>query len=306
MSSSGETISDMHRQKNARFPNRPGFLGHYSAQKRLSAILYYLMLSVFAVIILIPFYWMAKASVSNPEQILEIPPIYFPIPTLENFQIVSQQVPLALFIQNSFLFSAFSSVISVVVSFLAAYAFARIQVRGSGILLLILIISTSIPEIALIIPLYEILVQLKLLDTLPGLILILSSAMAPFTVWVLISFVKQVPYEIEEAAIIDGASLPQVLWQIVAPVTAPGLVTVLVINFINGWNDLLHPLAFSMTEKAKTLSVAITYIYSYRAPWGLPWNLVSTVGMIMVVPVILLVMVSQKAIVEGLTRGAIK
>jgi ABC-type glycerol-3-phosphate transport system permease component len=249
---------------------------------------------------------MAKASVSSQKHILETPPVYFPTPTLENFSIVADQVPLVLFIRNSVLFSLFSSLVSVAISFLAAYAFARIRIWGSGFLLLVLIVSNSIPEISLIIPLYRILIELKLLDTLTGLILVLSSALGPFTVLTLISFIKQVPYEIEEAAIIDGASLPQVLWHIVAPVTAPGLVTMLVINFINGWNDLLHPLAFSATEKAKTLSVAITYIYGYRAPWGLPWNLVAALGMIMVVPVIILVMFSQRAIVEGLTRGAIK
>jgi ABC-type glycerol-3-phosphate transport system permease component len=278
----------------------------YRNIKRLNAILYYLLLFIFIVVVLIPFYWLAKASISNPDQILKIPPLYFPKPTFENFLIVAKQVPLVLFVKNSLIFSIFSTLISVLVSFLAAYAFARIQFRGSGFLLLLLIVSSSIPEIALVIPLYQVLIQLKLLNTLAGLILVLCSAMTPFTVWVLISFIKQIPYEIEEAAIIDGASLPQVLWQIITPVCAPGLVTMLLINFINGWNDLLHPLVFSATEKAKTLSVGITYLYAYRAPWGLPWNLVSTIGVIMVVPVIILVMLSQKAIVEGLTRGAIK
>lgn len=249
---------------------------------------------------------MAKASVSNPDQILQTPPLYFPTPTLENFGIVAQQVPLARFITNSVIYATSSAVIAVFVSFLAAYAFSRIRVRGSGLLQLILVLSTSIPQISLIIPLYQLLKALRMLDSLSGLILVLSSILAPFTVWVLISFIKQVPYEIEEAAIIDGASLMQVLGRIVLPITTPGLVTMLLINFINGWNDLLHPLAFSSTEKAKTLSVAITYIFNFRAPWGLPWNLVSTVGMIMVIPVIILVIFAQRSIVAGLTRGAIK
>lgn len=286
----------------ARVSNTSG----YKSIKTMNGSLYYLWLVLFSFVILVPFYWMAKASISNPEQILKIPPIYFPKPTFENFAIVNQQIPLVLFARNSLVFSVFSAVLSVGFGFFAAYAFARIQIRGSGILLLMLIISTSIPQISLIIPLYRIMIQLKLLNTLAGLILVLSSAIAPFTVWTLISFIKQVPYEIEEAAIIDGASLLQVLWRIMVPVTAPGLVTMLVINFINGWNDLLHPLVFSSTEQAKTLSVAIVYVFNYRAAWGLPWNLVSAVGMIMVVPVILLVFVAQKAIVEGLTRGAIK
>lgn len=268
--------------------------------------LYYLALTVFTIIVLVPFYWMARASVSNPEQILMSPPLYFPTPTLENFGIVAEQVPLTLFITNSVIYSTASSVIAVLTSFMAAYAFTRITVRGSGLLQWLLIITVAIPQVSLIIPLYQILQSLQLLNTLTGLILILSSLLSPFTVWVLMSFINQVPREIEEAAIIDGASLLQILWRIVIPVTTPGIVTMLVINFINGWNDLLHPLSFSATEDARTLSVAITYIYSYRASWGLPWNLVSTVGMIMVVPVIILVIIGQRSIVTGLTRGAIK
>ena len=249
---------------------------------------------------------MARASLANPEQILQSPPLYFPTLTLENFGIVAQQVPLARFISNSLIYATASALIAVFVSYLAAYAFSRIRVRGSAFLQLLLVISSAIPQIALIIPLYQILRTMRMLDTLIGLILVLSSVLTPFTVWVLMSFIKQVPYEIEEAAIIDGASLMQVLWRIVLPVTTPGLVTVLVINFINGWNDLLHPLSFATTEKAKTLSVAITYIFSFATPYGLPWNLVSTVGMIMVIPVIILVIFAQRSIVSGLTRGAIK
>jgi multiple sugar transport system permease protein len=273
---------------------------------RLNVVFYYVTLFVFAAIVLVPFYWLLKSALSNQEQILKIPPIYFPNPTLENFGVLAEQVPLVRFVTNSLLLATFTAIISVLISFMAAYAFARIKVKGSEFLQLLLVLSMSLPEIALIIPLYRILAGLKMLDTLAGLILVLSSVLAPFTVWVLISFIKQVPYEVEEAAIIDGASLPQILWQIVMPVTAPGLVTMLVINFINGWNNLLYPLAFSSTEKAKTLSVGITYIFFARAPWGLPWNLVATLGITMTIPVIILVMFSQKAIVAGLTRGAIK
>jgi ABC-type glycerol-3-phosphate transport system permease component len=278
----------------------------YRSGALFGAVLYYLALSLFTIIVLVPFYWMARASVSNQEQILMSPPLYFPTPTLENFGIVAEQVPLVLFTTNSIIYATFSALIAVATSFLAAYAFSRIKVWGSEFLQWLLIITVAIPQVALIIPLYQILKTLHLLNTLAGLILVLSSLLTPFTIWVLMSFIKQVPQEIEEAATIDGATLLQILWRIVLPVTTPGLVTMLVINFINGWNDLLHPLSFSSTEAAKTLSVAITYIYSYRASWGLPWNLVSTVGMIMVIPIMILVMVAQRAIVSGLTRGAIK
>jgi ABC-type glycerol-3-phosphate transport system permease component len=150
------------------------------------------------------------------------------------------------------------------------------------------------------------LARLGLLDTLMGLILVLSSTLAPFTVWVLVSFIRQVPYEIEEAAIIDGASLLQVFVRILAPVTMPGLVTMGLINFINGWNNLLYPLSFSVTPSAKTLSVSITEVFAGYSPWGKPWELIMAVGVTMVFPMILLVLVSQKGIVAGLTRGAFK
>ena len=164
----------------------------------------------------------------------------------------------------------------------------------------------ALPEVGTIVPLYRILKDLHLLNTIAGLTLVLSSTLTPFTIWVLISFIKQVPYEVEEAAIIDGANLPQVFWHILLPVTMPGLVTMLLINFINAWNNLLYPLAFSTSTSSKTLSVAITEIFAGYSPYGKPWELIMVVGVAMTVPVVILVLLSQKAIVRGLTRGAIR
>ena len=164
----------------------------------------------------------------------------------------------------------------------------------------------ALPDVGTIVPLYRMLSSLHLLDTLAGLILVLSSTLTPFTVWVLVSFIKQVPYEIEEAAIIDGASLPQIFWRILIPVTAPGLVTMGLINFINAWNNLLYPLSFSVSPSSKTLSVAITEVFAGFSPWGRPWELIMAVGVTMVIPMVILVFISQKAIVRGLTGGALK
>jgi ABC-type glycerol-3-phosphate transport system permease component len=147
---------------------------------------------------------------------------------------------------------------------------------------------------------------LHLLDDIRGLTLVLSSTLTPFTVWVLVSFIKQVPYEIEEAAIIDGARLPQILWRILLPVTMPGLVTMGLINFINAWNNLLYPLSFTTSPTSKTLSVSITEIYNAYSPYGRPWELIMTVGVTMTIPIVILVMISQRHIIRGLVSGAIK
>jgi ABC-type glycerol-3-phosphate transport system permease component len=261
---------------------------------------------LFTLIVLIPVYWLLRSSLALPSVLFKTPLVYFPTPTLRNFLTLIEQVPFFEYVRNSLVFALGTTFVTLFVSFLAAYAFARIPFPGSGVILWILLITMALPDVGTIVPLYRILNSLNLLDSLTGLTLVLSSTLTPFTVWVLVSFIKQVPYEIEEAAIIDGASLPQIFWRILLPVTAPGLVTMGLINFINAWNNLLYPLSFSTSPSAKTLSVAITEIYAGYSPYGKPWELISAVGVTMVIPVVLLILFSQRAIVSGLTRGAIK
>jgi ABC-type glycerol-3-phosphate transport system permease component len=266
----------------------------------------YLSLILFTLIVLLPFFWIAKSAFSSQAELFKIPPVYIPNPTFDNFRTLAEQVPLGQYILNSLRYATATAILSVALSYLAAYAFARIPVRGGKMLMWVLVLSISVPEITTIVPLYRVLKNLGMLNTISGLVLITVSTLGPFTVWVLVAFIQQVPREIEEAATIDGASLLQVIWRIMAPVTAPALATMVVINFVNAWNNLLYPLTFSATPDALTLSVAITQIFNARAPWGRPWNLVSVIGVTMVTPMILLVLVSQRAIVRGLTRGAIK
>lgn len=261
---------------------------------------------LFTFIVLVPVYWMVRTSIAPAADLIKIPLVYFPAPTLRNFETLVEQVPFFRYVFNSVTFALATTLVTLVVSYLAAYAFARIQFPGSGIILWTLVLSMALPEVGTIVPLYRILSRLHLLDTIAGLTLVLSSTLAPFTVWVLVSFIRQVPYEIEEAAIIDGASLPQILGRILVPVTMPGLVTMGLINFINAWNNLLYPLSFTTSASSKTLSVSITEVFAGYSPWGKPWELIMAVGVTMTIPVVILVLVSQRAIVRGLTGGALK
>jgi len=262
--------------------------------------------ALFTLVVLVPVYWMVRSAFSVQSDLTRTPLIYLPAPTLQNFEMLIDQVPFLEYTRNSLVFSLATTAATLVVSFLAAYAFARLEVRGSGVLLWLFLLTMALPDVGTIVPLYQILAEFNLLDTITGLTVVLSSTLTPFTVWVLVSFIKQVPYEIEEAAIIDGASLPRILWRIVLPLTMPGLVTMAVINFINAWNNLLYPLSFSVTPASKTLSVSITEVFAGYSPWGRPWELIMAVGVTMMIPVTLLILVSQKAIVRGLTGGAIK
>lgn len=266
----------------------------------------YLAVALFSLVVLIPFYWMLKSALSRQDAVFEVPPRYLTAPTLENFARLAEQVPVLNYFVNSLLFATATTLLTLAASFLAAYAIARIAVPGSNLLLLALVISTALPEIVTIIPLYQVLRDLRLLDSLLGLTLVMSSVLAPFTVWVLVAFIRQVPYDIEEAAIIDGARLPEIIWRIVLPMSAPALATMAVINFINAWNNLLFPLAFSSSVQSKTLSVAITEIFQARSPFGRPWELISSLGITMMIPVVILAIVAQRGIVRGLAAGAFK
>jgi len=266
----------------------------------------YLAFILFSLVVLVPIYWIVRASLANASDLFKTPLVYFPSPTLKNFQTLVEQVPFVQYVTNSLLFALGPSLLTLLVSFMAAYAFARISFPGSGILMWSLVLSMALPDVGTIVPLYRILSRLHLLDTITGISLVLSSALAPFTVWVLVSFIKQVPYEIEEAAIIDGASLPRIFWNILFPVTMPGLVTMGLINFINAWNNLLYPLSFTTSPTSKTLSVAIPEIYAGYSPWGKPWELIMAVGVTMTIPIVILVLFSQRSIVRGLVAGAIK
>lgn len=275
-------------------------------RRSLNSILLYMAFILFTIIVLLPIYWMVRSAFATSTDLIKLPLIYFPQPTMRNFATLFEQVPFALYLRNSLLFSLFTTLLTLLVSFFAAYAFARIHFPGSGVLMWILVLSMALPDIGTIVPLYRILKTLHLSDSLAGITLVMTSTLTPFTVWVLVSFIKQVPYEIEEAALLDGASLPQILWHILLPVTVPGLVTMGLINFVNAWNNLLYPLSFTTSPSAKTLSVAITEIYAGYSPWGKPWELIMAVGVAMTVPIVILVLLSQRSIVRGLTGGAIK
>lgn len=266
----------------------------------------YMSFIVFTFVVLVPIYWMLRSAFSLASDLTVVPPIYFPHPTLKNFQTLLEQIPFLQYTRNSLTFALGTTLITLVVGFLAAYAFARIQFPGSGVILWILLLTMALPDVGTIVPLYQILKDFHLIDTVNGITLVMSSTLTPFTVWVLISFIKQIPYEIEEAAIIDGASLPQIFWHILLPITMPGLVTMGLINFINAWNNLLYSLSFNTSPTSKTLSVAITEIYGGYSPYGKPWELIMAVGAVMTIPTVILIIFSQRAIVRGLIGGAIK
>jgi ABC-type glycerol-3-phosphate transport system permease component len=215
-------------------------------------------------------------------------------------------VPLGAYFRNSLIFAVGSSGVSVIAAGMAAYALARIRFRGSNVIYVALILSVALPQIAVLVPMFQTFQTFKLVNTYHGLILMMSSLMLPFTIMTLVSFIHQVPGEIEEAAYIDGANTVQIIVRIVLPLLRPALFTMFVINFIISWNELLYPLVFAQRIDTKTLSVGLTELTADASTYTRPWDLLSAMSVLMIVPVLLIILFGQRLIISGLARGAVK
>jgi ABC-type glycerol-3-phosphate transport system permease component len=269
-------------------------------------IIFAILLAAFLFVVLLPFYWIVLSSLTPRSQIFTTPPRYwFGDVTLDNYRTLQQNIPLFRYLFNSFVFAFGSAAVSVAAAFLASYALARLRFRGANIVFATFVISIALPQIGTLVPLFELFKNLGLVNTRHGLIILMSSLITPFTVWTLVPFLRQVPFEIEEAAIVDGARLWQVLVQILIPIVRPALATLFIINFIISWNELLYPLVFA--QRDKTLSVGLVELaVQPTAGGGRPWDLLAALSVTMIVPVLALVLLFQRLIVAGLTRGALK
>lgn len=274
----------------------------------LTRALVYLGVAIFLFIVLLPFYWIFMSSVTPKYLMFSIPPRYFPQEIIfDNYVNMTQNIPFYRYLGNSLIFAIGSSALSVVFSFLAAYALARVRFPGSNVVFMLFIVTIAVPQIGTIVPLFEMYNQFGLVNKHFGLILLMGSLMTPFTVWIMVPFVQQVPAEIEEAASIDGARLLGVLWHVVIPVLTPALATMFIINFIISWNELLYPLVFATNTVTKTLSVGLVEMaVDPSMGAGRPWDLMSALSVTMMIPVLLLVLFFQRMIISGLTRGAVK
>ena len=271
------------------------------------SIIVYLCFALFVLIIGLPFYFIFVSSVMPQRELFAVPPNYFPSAvSFDSYARMIQSLPFLMYFRNSVVFAVGSSALSVIASGMAAYALARIRFRGSNVIYLGLILSVALPQIAVLVPMFQTLQAVRMINTLHGLIVMMSSLMLPFTIMTLVSFIKQVPAEVEEAAYIDGAGTWQIIVRIVLPLIRPALFTMFLINFIISWNELLYPLVFAHTDAAKTLSVGLTELTDPGSTYTKPWDLMSALSVMMIVPVLVILLFGQRMIISGLARGAVK
>lgn len=207
---------------------------------------------------------------------------------------------------NSLFVSTLVVAVSLLLAVTASFALGRIQFRGRGLLLIAILMVSMFPQIAVLSGMYQILQALGLFGTIPGLGVSYMIFTLPFTVWVLTSFMRQMPVELEEAAYVDGASPFVVIFRVFMPLIAPALVTTGLLAFIGAWNEFLFALTFTVfNQSARTVPVAIAMI-SGASEYELPWGTIMAASIIVTLPLIALVLVFQNRIVSGLTAGAVK
>jgi trehalose/maltose transport system permease protein len=265
-----------------------------------------LLLAVILIYILFPFYWAFNSSLKTENEIIA-PATFIPRnPTFQNYEAVFANNKFLVGLKNSAVVSTITVVLSLVVGSFAAYALGRLQFKGRTVMLYLVLAMTMFPTISILSGLYAIVRELGFFGQISSLIMTYPIFTLPFTVWVLVSFFKGLPAELEQAALVDGATAFQTFYMILLPLTAPALVTTGLLAFISAWNEYLLAVSFTPTnEAAQTVPVSIAQFSGLIARQE-PIVEVMAASVVVTIPLIVLVLIFQRRIVEGLTAGAVK
>jgi multiple sugar transport system permease protein/raffinose/stachyose/melibiose transport system permease protein len=259
---------------------------------------------VLVLVCLFPFAWMALSSIKTLPELYTVPPHWLPdAPTIGNYVNVIFHSNIPRYFLNSVVISVGSTALALVLAVFASYGFARFRFRGKPFFQTFVLVGQLLPTAAIIVPLFITLRALHLVNTYWGLILVYMIITLPLSVWMLTSYFKAIPVELEEAAVVDGASRLGILFRITLPLSTPGLVAVLVYAFVTTWNEFIFALCFATDSSVKTLPIGLA---EFSTEFNTDWGSVMAASMVMTVPIALLFLFFQNLFVGGLTAGATK
>jgi len=270
----------------------------------LGRIAFYALLAVLFVYTVFPFYWAINTSLMSGTELFEPRP-FPPDPAWGNYVAIFREQPFGRQILNSVFVAVAVVLLALALAVLAAYALGRVSFRGRRLLLFTVLGVSMFPQIAVLSGMFELIRALGLYNNLLSLVLSYMIFTVPFTVWVLTTFVRELPKELEEAAIVDGATPFVVVTRVFLPLMGPALVTTGLLAFIAAWNEFLFALTFTLSSEQRTVPVAIGLI-SGASAYELPWANIMAASVVVTVPLIVLVLIFQRRIVSGLTAGAVK
>lgn len=268
-------------------------------------VFFYASLLLFLFIILFPFIWQFIASIKPTSELFgeRAFSIFTSNPTLENYQLVFTKHPFFGYIWNSSVVAVLTTAYCLVIASFASYAIARLEFRGKAVILGLVLAVTMFPQVATIAPIFMFLQSTDLTNSYLGLIIPYTTFALPLAIWNLTTYYRQIPFDLEESAKVDGASVIQRFFHIILPLVIPGTFTTAILVFIASWNEFLFALTINTEESLKTIPVGIAL---FPGQYSLPWGEISAATVIVTIPLVILVLIFQRRIVSGLTSGAVK
>jgi multiple sugar transport system permease protein len=255
---------------------------------------------------LLPVVWIISLSFKGPTETAAGSPQFLPKePTLENYTDILNNSDFRDSLVNSFGIAAISTFLSVILATLAAYAIARLEFRGKRLVLSIALAIAMFPVVALVGPLFDLWRALGLFNTWPGLIIPYMSFTLPLAIWTLSAFFREIPWEMEQAAQVDGATSWQAFRKVIVPLAAPGVFTAAILTFFFAWNEFVLALSLTSTTRSRTVPAQLSYFVG-PDPFNPPYGQLATASVVVTVPIIIIVLLFQRKIVSGLTSGAVK
>lgn len=272
-------------------------------KKLLNNILFYIFIIIFLMMIIFPFYYEFITSIKPTKDIFSGFTLFPKRLSLESYSLVFKNRPFGKFLWNSFAIAGLTTIFAVTIASFTAYAIARLKFKGKSIILGLVLAVSMFPQISTISPIYMFMKSMGLRDTYAGLVIPYMTFSLPLSIWYLTTFFKQIPFDLEEAAKMDGATPMQAFLKVILPLTAPGTFTTAILVFIGAWNEYLYALTINTKDAAKTVPVAISM---FQGQYTIPWGEIAAATVIVTVPLVIMVLIFQKKIVAGLTSGAVK
>ena len=251
-----------------------------------------------------PALWILLTSLKTEAELVAKPITWLPHqPTLQNYVQAFADQPLLLYLGNSMRVALLATVCSLLVSAGAAYAIARLNLKHRQLILTAIVASSMFPLVTLLVPIFETMRSLGLLNTTTALVLPYTVLNLPVCTLVLVSFFQAIPKDLENAAMIDGCTRLGALWRVVVPLSAPGVFTAGILAFVNAWDEFLLALSLNASASMRTLPVGISL---YQGEFAFPWPIISAALIVAIVPIALLIALFQERVVGGLTQGGLK
>lgn len=268
----------------------------------VSKLLVLICVAIFLIWTLFPFYWLISSSLKVEREIMTIPPKISFTPTMEHYLSVLTRGDFTQYFYNSVVIATGSTILSVTIGSLAAYSLARFRVRNKNGIMLMILACRMIAPVSLLVPLFFLMRIIGIQGTLTSVVIAHTTVNLPLVIWMMNSFIKEVPVEIEESGLIDGCSRIGLLRRIVLPLARPGIIAVTIFSIINSWNEYMYSLALT-AGGTRTLPVGIAgFIDDFAVSYG---SLTAASTLVMA-PMLVLGILIQKHLVHGLTGGAVK